>query len=127
LSLRLIHAGRLLTDGILLLPWLRSLEERVRRQAAGVGGDVESVLKEVGLADDEDDEDAGIGSGTRAGPAGKEKGRGKGKDREGKEERVWLHCNVGARMDVKKEEDKEEEEVSAGSDRGQESMFRTDG
>jgi hypothetical protein len=26
---------------------------------------------------------------------------------------VWLHCNVGARMDVKKEEDKEEEEVSA--------------
>lgn len=76
---------------------------------------MESVLKEVGLADDEDDndEDAGVGPGPRAGPAGKEKGKGKGKDREGKEDRVWLHCNVGARMDVKKEEDKEEEEVSA--------------
>ncbi|RSH90943.1 hypothetical protein EHS25_010119 [Saitozyma podzolica] len=120
LSLRLIHAGRLLTDGILLLPWLRSLEERVRRQAAGVGGDVESVLKEVGLADDEDDndEDAGIGPGTRADPAGKEKGKGKDREGKGKEDRVWLHCNVGARMDVKKEEDKEEEEPVAPRRRG---------
>ena len=56
LSLRLIHAGRLLTDGILLVPWIRSLEERVKRQAGGVGRDVEKVLKEVGLQDDDTDE-----------------------------------------------------------------------
>lgn len=71
LQLRLIHAGRLLTDGILLLPWLRSLEERVKRQAAGVGGDVGQVLREVGLA--EVDRDGAPGT-------------------EGK---VYLHCNVG--------------------------------
>lgn len=72
LQLRLIHAGRLLTDGILLLPWLRSLEERVRRQAAGVGGDVGQVLREVGLAEEDK---------TAAAAADSEK--------------VYLHCNVG--------------------------------
>lgn len=70
LQLRLIHAGRLLTDGILLLPWLRSLEERVRRQAAGVGGDVGEVLREVGLTDE-------------------------GADKPRPPEKVYLHCNVG--------------------------------
>ncbi|EIW67658.1 hypothetical protein TREMEDRAFT_33495, partial [Tremella mesenterica DSM 1558] len=59
LSLRLIHAGRLLTDGILLLPWLRSLEERVKRQSNGVGADL-------------DNEEDG---------------------------KVWLHCNVGPKME----------------------------
>ncbi|WOO76827.1 DSC E3 ubiquitin ligase complex subunit 3 [Vanrija pseudolonga] len=70
LQLRLIHAGRLLTDGILLLPWLRSLEERVRRQAAGVGGDVGEVLREVGLTDE-------------------------GADKPRPPEKIYLHCNVG--------------------------------
>ncbi|KAL1413144.1 hypothetical protein Q8F55_000893 [Vanrija albida] len=70
LQLRLIHAGRLLTDGILLLPWLRSLEERVRRQAAGVGGDVGEVLREVGLTDE-------------------------GADKPRAPQKVYLHCNVG--------------------------------
>ncbi|ORY30538.1 hypothetical protein BCR39DRAFT_528610 [Naematelia encephala] len=74
LSLRLIHSGRLLTDGILLLPWLRALEERVRRQATGLGGDVESVLKDAGLSEDPDETD------------GKTDGEGS---------RVWLHCIVG--------------------------------
>ena len=83
LSLRLIHSGRLLTDGILLLAWLRSLEERVRRQAAGVGGDVESVLKEVGLTEDDSTTTNG-------------------------NDRVWLHCNVGGRMDEKPVKPKEE-------------------
>ena len=88
LLLRLIHSGRLLTDGILLLAWLRSLEERVRRQAAGVGGDVESVLKEVGLTEDDST------------PAN-------GNDSPGNS-RVWLHCNVGGRMDEKPVKPKEE-------------------
>lgn len=83
LSLRLIHSGRLLTDGILLVPWLRSLEERLRRQASTMGADVGSVLKDVGLTEDE-----GVG-----------------------EERVWLHCIVGARLDEKKSDEVEEEEV----------------
>jgi len=48
-----------------------------------MGADVGSVLKEVGLTEDE-----GVG-----------------------EERVWLHCIVGARLDEKKSDDVEEEEV----------------
>jgi DSC E3 ubiquitin ligase complex subunit 3, ubiquitin-like domain len=32
--LRLIHSGRLLTDGSLLYPWLLSLEERQRQTSA---------------------------------------------------------------------------------------------
>ena len=48
-----------------------------------MGADVGSVLKEVGLAEDE-----GVG-----------------------EERVWLHCIVGARLDEKKSDEVEEEEV----------------
>lgn len=63
-----------------------------------MGGDVESVLKEVGLADDEG-----------AGP-----GRGKGKQVE--EDRAWLHCIVGGRLDEKQKQDgvagADEEEVS---------------
>jgi hypothetical protein len=91
LSLRLIHSGRLLTDGILLVPWLRSLEDRLRRQASTMGGDVESVLKEVGLAED----------GTQS--QGNKEGQG--------EERVWLHCIVGGKLDEKKSEEVTEEEV----------------
>ncbi|OCF35126.1 hypothetical protein I316_03167 [Kwoniella heveanensis BCC8398] len=84
LNLRLIHSGRLLTDGILLLPWLRSLEERVKRQAAGVGGEVEKVLKDVGLAEDDSDDDDGDADGNN--------------NRSKKEkERVWLHCIVGGK------------------------------
>ena len=44
-----------------------------------MGADVGSVLKEVGLAEDE-----GVG-----------------------EERVWLHCIVGARLDEKKSDEVE--------------------
>ena len=63
-----------------------------------MGGDVESVLKEVGLAEDE-----GTGSGPNGGMAGGDKG-GKGGD-----ERVWLHCIVGGKLDEKKPEAEEEE------------------
>jgi len=49
-----------------------------------MGGDVESVLKDVGLT-----EDGEVG-----------------------EERVWLHCIVGGRLDEKKSDEVEEEEVS---------------
>lgn len=94
LSLRLIHSGRLLTDGILLVPWLRSLEDRLKRQASTMGGDVESVLKEVGLTE--------------------ENGHSHGKDEGVKEERVWLHCIVGGKLDEKKEEEASDEEVSVG-------------
>ena len=111
LSLRMIHAGRLLTDGILLLPWLRSLEERVRRQAAGVGGDVESVLKDVGLAEDEP---------RPGGPdAASGNGKGMGKGRAG--ERVWLHCNVGGRADDKASKVRDEAD-EVGFFRGHEEM-----
>lgn len=67
------------------------MEERVRRQAAGVGGDVESVLKDVGLA--EDDETAG------------------GTMKKKEAERVWLHCNVGG-VEMKGKERDSADEVS---------------
>ena len=54
-----------------------------------MGGDVESVLKDVGLAEDGSEAQKGV----------------KG------EERVWLHCIVGARLDEKKSDEPEEEEV----------------
>jgi len=54
-----------------------------------MGADVGSVLKEVGLTEDE-----GVG-----------------------EERVWLHCIVGARLDEKKSDEVEEEEVCSYSTR----------
>lgn len=94
-QLRLIHAGRLLTDGILLLPWLRSLEERVRRQAGGAG--VGDVLREVGrgLAGDEEEE-------APPPPA---------------QERVYLHCNVGGPLGAAPPSE-HEEEVQAPRRRG---------
>lgn len=42
--LRLIHSGRLLTDGTLLYPWLTSLEERQRR---GNTSEDQSSSKEI--------------------------------------------------------------------------------
>lgn len=62
-----------------------------------MGGDVESVLKQVGLAEDEGSESSG-GQG--------EKGKKKQED-----ERVWLHCIVGGKLDEKKAEEGDEEEV----------------
>jgi hypothetical protein len=88
-SLRLIHSGRLLTDGILLLGWLRSLEERVKRQTGGVGRDVESVLKDVGLAEEEEGEEREMGGSGRFTTTAK-------KDAAG---RVWLHCVVGGKAE----------------------------
>jgi hypothetical protein len=80
LQLRLIHSGRLLTDGILLLPWLRALEQRVKRQAAGMTQEVEEVLKDVGLGEEADKSG---GQGVRTGVG---------------EDKIWLHCNVGAEI-----------------------------
>lgn len=57
-----------------------------------MGGDVESVLKEVGFAED----------GTQR--QGAKEGQG--------EERVWLHCIVGGKLDEKKPEEPTEEEVN---------------
>lgn len=106
LSLRLIHAGRLLTDGVLLLPWLRSLEERVRRQTGGVGGDVESVLREVGLQDEDEDDARRDDKGDRDATRHTSRGNSKGKEKE--KERAWLHCNVGPTMEDDKGKAKDE-------------------
>lgn len=94
-SLRIIHSGRLLTDGILLLPWLKSLEERVKRQTGGVGADVESVLKDVGLSDEVGGEEGDPGK--RGGEVGRDGAR------------VWLHCVVGSVIHKDDNENKEDE------------------
>jgi hypothetical protein len=82
-----------LTDGILLLAWLRSLEERVRRQASGLGGDVEEVLRDVGLAE------------------GEEGDRIEGERPRKEEAKVFLHCTVGGKEGAA-ERRTEEAEVS---------------
>lgn len=51
-----------------------------------MSGDVESVLKDVGLAEDDPAEG---GDGDLSGEKGKARGR------------VWLHCNVGGRVEEK--------------------------
>ena len=72
----------------------------MRRQAGGVGGDVESVLREVGLQDEDDAGKSNNDPGGAKQKAGKEK------------ERVWLHCNVGPKMeDVKGKAKEDGEEV----------------
>ncbi|WVQ85033.1 hypothetical protein IAT38_007197 [Cryptococcus sp. DSM 104549] len=93
LKLRLIHAGRLLADGVVLVPWVGAMEERVRRQAGGVGGDVESVLKEVGLGEE--------GAGEGGGRTGEEtRGGGRQGAGEKKQETVWIHCIVGGKEET---------------------------
>ena len=47
--LRLIHSGRLLTDGTQLYSWLETLEERQRRAAAANEGDSNSPLGDTAL------------------------------------------------------------------------------
>ncbi|OCF57069.1 hypothetical protein L486_05928 [Kwoniella mangroviensis CBS 10435] len=112
-NLRLIHSGRLLTDGILLLPWLRSLEERVKRQAAGVGGDVENVLKEVGLTEDRSESSSSDGEDDENDDDGGK--RRKKADEKIVNEKVWLHCIVGGKEE--KTSTDEEEEVSPSAPR----------
>ncbi|WWC70910.1 uncharacterized protein I206_104862 [Kwoniella pini CBS 10737] len=103
-NLRLIHSGRLLTDGILLLPWLKSLEERVKRQAAGVGGDVENILKDVGLTEDNFNSNDDLNKSKENGFKEKE------------QDKVWLHCIVGSKEE--KTPSNEEEEPTVPRRRG---------
>ncbi|KAJ9104937.1 hypothetical protein QFC19_003732 [Naganishia cerealis] len=97
-SLRFIHSGRLLTDGILLLPWLGSLETRLTRQAEGLGGVIRGLT-----ADEGGEEDPLVPGGGGGG--------GKGHDLKGKgREKVWLHCVVGGV--VKEQEQTQERETT---------------
>ncbi|KAL7420772.1 hypothetical protein Q5752_004724 [Cryptotrichosporon argae] len=93
-SLRLIHAGRLLTDGILLVPWLRALEDRMRRQtgaARGVGG----VLRDVGDGVGEVLRDVGDGLRDERRARARALRERVSEDTDTKDEKVWLHCIVG--------------------------------
>lgn len=71
-NLRLIHSGRLLTDGILLLSWLKALEARHHHQQHRA---------------------IGAEAGGGAGPEDKTTGSGGG------ENKVYLHCVVGLRVE----------------------------
>ena len=81
----------------------------MKRQAGGVGRDVENVLKEVGLGEEEDEEGDAAMSGEKV--DGKAQGTGaRGQRREGgkkgksMEEKVWLHCNVGPKLEELKKD-----------------------
>ncbi|KAI5477785.1 hypothetical protein MNV49_005869 [Pseudohyphozyma bogoriensis] len=110
--LRLIQLGRLLTDGIFLVPYTVQLLSRrarlVKEQSKG-GGELlleglEAVGREIGVnvrgGDEKEAEDT----------KGKGKGKGKGKAKEKawdglkgteaeEDNRVWLHCSVGEVME----------------------------
>ena len=73
-----------MTDGILLLPYVRALEGRHRQARTGLG--LSEVVAGALL-------DQGGASGT---------GEGKGDTTE--EEKVWLHCVVGARVEPQSED-----------------------
>lgn len=66
--LRLIHSGRLLTNGTFLFDWLISLEERQHRAVHQKGGDSNN-----------DEEDGSVPVTTAIGS-------------------TWLHCSVGAEI-----------------------------
>lgn len=78
-----------------------------------MGGELESVLKEVGLSDNTEGDDAPM-TGTSANSGGRATGASPKTAKPAEEPKVWLHCNVGPRMDVKEEkaEDESAEEVS---------------
>ncbi|OXG76761.1 hypothetical protein C345_06621 [Cryptococcus neoformans A2-102-5] len=73
-NLRLIHSGRMLSDGVRIVPWVEAMEERVRRQAEGA---VEGIVREV--------------KGHRGGLEDGEEGG------EGGQEMIWIHCIVGGK------------------------------
>lgn len=78
-----------MTDGILLLPWLRSLEERVKRHASGVSGAIRDVVDLAGTS--------------APGPAPEQEPA-----------KINLHCNVGGPLEtnsVGEEEDNSDAEV----------------
>ncbi|WVO24957.1 uncharacterized protein IAS62_006339 [Cryptococcus decagattii] len=78
-NLRLIHSGRMLSDGVRIVPWVEAMEERVRRQAEGA---VEGVVREV----------KGRGHGGGLEDGGEEEG-----DGDGEKEMIWIHCIVGGK------------------------------
>jgi hypothetical protein len=91
--LKFIHSGRLLTDGILLLPYVRTLEGRHRQARSGLG------LSEVAgvFLDQAVDFDGTTGGPGSSGPERGSKETGMGVE---EEEKVWLHCVVGAKVEV---------------------------
>ncbi|EJU06064.1 hypothetical protein DACRYDRAFT_73335 [Dacryopinax primogenitus] len=87
--LRLIYLGRLLTDGIIFYDWLATLEERQRRAAPQAFA---TELREV-LVDGAASTDL--------------KGKGRQKSKDAKDEEItWLHCSIGAEMEVDGEEER---------------------
>ncbi|ODO00212.1 hypothetical protein I350_06838 [Cryptococcus amylolentus CBS 6273] len=80
-GLRLIHSGRLLSDGVRLVPWVETMEIRVKRQAEG-GLGLEDVVRGV-----------------------REIGEGGG-GKKGKEERkVYVHCIVGGKEEPQRQQE----------------------
>lgn len=76
--LRLIHSGRLLTDGTFLYGWIASLEEHQRRANVDTGTSRESTDSSAGV-------DAGGGH--------------------HHQEPIWLHCSIGPEIQEEEEED----------------------
>ncbi|WVQ73383.1 hypothetical protein IAR50_002954 [Cryptococcus sp. DSM 104548] len=85
-GLRLIHSGRLLSDGVRIVPWVETMEARVKRQAEG-GLGLEDVVRGV----------------REMGEGGGAKGR-KGKGRE-EERKVYVHCIVGGKEEPQRQQD----------------------
>ncbi|GAA5966808.1 hypothetical protein JCM21900_006096 [Sporobolomyces salmonicolor] len=102
--LRVIQLGRLLPDGVFLVPYTVQLLSRRARlvqegQAQAIKGGLEAVGRGIGKV-----VEVVAGEGERGGEERREKG--KGKAREGRaaaeteeDARVWLHCSVGEAMD----------------------------
>lgn len=76
--LRLIHSGRLLTDGTFLYGWIASLEEHQRRANVDTGTSRESTDSSAGA-------DASGGH--------------------HHQEPIWLHCSIGPEIQEEEEED----------------------
>ncbi|GAA6013144.1 hypothetical protein JCM11491_005195 [Sporobolomyces phaffii] len=97
--LRLIQLGRILADGVCLVPYTLQLAENRKKlelsttASPGIVGKVGSFLKD-GIGTGDDDEQSRL----ERGEAGPVDAKGKGKECSGErdaEEQIWLHCSVG--------------------------------
>lgn len=85
--LRLIYLGRILTDGVLLVPWTAALLERQKQYEAGQNRLLDDAL--VGL-------EGVVKSVTASGQEAESKGKGKAKGETTVEQKaIWLNCSVG--------------------------------
>jgi len=105
--LRLIQLGRMLVDGVFLVPYTLQLSQNrnklTQSQQPAINLNVREGLESVGrvvkgVLEGKEEEDE-VDEMERGEAGGKGKGKGKEGGEEKEEEQIWLHCSVGDAID----------------------------